>query len=141
MNAELKRRIARLSLEQKVELRDYITEQIDTSPLHNRGRFTYLLHKMEAVLGKNVRIVSRIPDDVWARTMIAYEMILEGYTYAEVGRQMEKDHSTVMHLKKKMEDAISLPRMYGDILPIWYTFKSTIDNDIHERTNGDPQAV
>lgn len=141
MNAELKRRIAKLSLDQKVELRDYITEQIDTCPLHNRGRFTYLLNKMEAVLGKRVQLIARNPDDVWARTMIAYEMILEGYTFGEIGRQMEKNHSTVMYLKKKMEDALSLPRAYRDILSIWYTFKSTIDNDIHERPDGDPQAV
>ena len=73
-----------------------------------------------------VDFFSRNPLDVWARTMVAYQMILEGYTCSEVGRQLMKDHSTITHLKKKMMDALSVPMAYQDIIPIWNEFQKRV---------------
>ena len=58
-------------------------------------------------------------------------MILEGYTTTEIGHQMEKDHSSVIHMRKKMQDALSLPWAYKDIIPIWNEFQKRIKDDIH----------
>ena len=92
--------------------------------------------EMAKVIGqKTISYLSREPMDVWARTMIAYQMLIEGYSTGEIWRQMMKDHSTIIHLKNKMRDALSLPEAYGDIINIWDKFQKLIQDDIHQRTD------
>ena len=77
---------------------------------------------------KYVSLVSRIPEHVWARTMVAYQMVKEGYTSTEIGHQMMKDHSSVTHMKNKMQDALDLPQAYRDILETWNEFQKRIQS-------------
>lgn len=135
MSEELKRECEDLPLEDIVELRDWLSSIITSS---NGGvvktplRCSMLLGEMAEILGVDyISYVSRIPSHVWARTMVAYQMILEGYTTTEIGHQMEKDHSSVIHMRKKMQDALSLPWAYKDIIPIWNEFQKRIKDDIH----------
>lgn len=69
---------------------------------------------------------SRISSFVWARTMVAYELYLEGFTETEIGGMLQKDHSTINHLKQKMEDALKYPNIFYDINAIWKQFKDKI---------------
>lgn len=119
--------ILSLSLDEQRELRDRLTASIRNARLPRMdGRYGHLLNVMEMVTGQTVNPLSREPKDVWGRTMCAYQMLLEGYTTTEVGLQMGRDHSTVSWLKRKMEDALSVPAAYQDILPIWNDFKKMI---------------
>lgn len=128
MNDELKKELSLLSLEEKKEVRDYLSQSIAQSRMgmHRDGRAEFLLDTISGLIGHPVSLLDRRPMDVWARTMVAYQMILEGYTTPEIGRQMRKDHSTVIHYKWKMKDALDLPQAYRDILPLWNDFKETI---------------
>ena len=72
---------------------------------------------------------------VWVKTMVAYEMMQEGFTLAEIGRQIGRDHSTIIHYRHKMENALSLPQAYKDIIPVWEEFQKRLNDDIHEGTN------
>lgn len=143
MIKELKRRCERLSHNEKVELRDFLTlciiegEECPKTPL----RASILLGEMKRIYGKAISYSNRDAWCVWARTMVAYQMTLEGYSSGEIGRQMEKDHSTIIYLRRKMQDALDYPQAYKDIIPIWERFQELIRYDIHEGRDGSPQGI
>lgn len=132
MSEDLKRMCENLPLQDKVELRDFLSDSITSS----RGgigksplRCSILLGEMAKVMGLvTISYVSRIPEHVWARTMVAYQMVKEGYTTTEIGHQMMKDHSSVTHMNKKMQDALGLPQAYRDVLQIWDKFQKQIQS-------------
>lgn len=133
-----------LSLQDMVELREYLSDIISS-----RGRIrktqlrcSMLLGEMADILGeKYISYVSRISSHVWARTMVAYQMIKEGYSTLEIGHQMMKDHSSVTYMKVKMQDALSLPQAYGDIIKIWNEFQKRIQDDIYKGTTENPVSL
>lgn len=138
MTAKLKRMCENLTLGDKVELREYLSDMIAASLAVARSpmRCSTLMGYMAQVMGKeSIRYHGRKTDEAWARTMVAFQMCKEGYSTTEIGRQMEKDHSTITHLKNKMRDALSLPEAYGDIINIWDKFQKLIQDDIHQRTD------
>lgn len=129
---DLKLSCTRLNLEDKVELREYLTTLIACDPrghmIKTPFRCRILLGVMSEIMGDEISYVSRTPMHVWARTMVAYQMIQEGYSTTEIGHQMSKDHSSITHLKDKMEDALDLPYAYKDILEIWDKFQKQIQS-------------
>ena len=145
MSEELKLMCRDLSLHEMVELREYLSDIISSvkgvvrkTPL----RCSILMGEMADILGvKYISYVSRIPCHVWARTMVAYQMIREGYTITEIGHQMCKNHATIHHLKIKMRDALSMPKAYRDIMPYWEEFQKRLDNDIHKGTTEHPVSL
>ena len=132
MTEEMKDMCRSLTLQDKVEVRDYLSDLIASarggvgkSPL----RCSILLGVMAGIMGvRYIPFISRIPEHVWARTMVAYQMIREGYSTPEIGRQMMKDHSSVTHMKKRMQDALDLPVAYRDILNLWEIFQKQIQS-------------
>ena len=138
MSDDLKLAVENLTLKDKVELREYLSDMIDSprrlsqSPL----RCSILLGTMAAALGWEhpIPYEGRESHYVWARTMVAYQMSKEGYTTIEIGRQMMKNRTTIIHLLKKMQDVFAFPLMYEDVLKMWYKFQKQIEYDIHERT-------
>lgn len=132
MSEDLKHRCEKLTLEDKVELREYLSALI----AHENGRTrktplrcSILLGEMAKILGeKYISYVSRIPIHVWARTMVAFQMLMEGYSTSEIGHQMQKDHSTITHMKNKMMDVFDLPQAYRDIIEIWDNFQKQIQS-------------
>ena len=138
MSDELKLAVENLSLKDKVELREYLSDMIDSSRRLSQSplRCSMLLGTMAAALGweKPSPYEGRESHYVWARTMVAYQMSKEGYTTIEIGRQMMKNRTTIIHLLKKMQDVFAFPLMYEDVLKMWYKFQKQIEYDIHERT-------
>ena len=138
MSDDLKLAVENLSLKDKVELREYLSDMINSSRRLSQSplRCSILLGTMAACVGWE----KPIPDEgreyhyVWARTMVAYQMSKEGYPTSEIGRQMMKNRTTIIHLLKKMQDVFALPQMYENELEMWYKFQKQIEHDIHERT-------
>ena len=145
MSDELKLAVENLSLKDKVELREYLSDMIDSSRRLSKSplRCSILLGTMAAALGweKPIPYEGREPHFVWARTMVAYQMSKEGYTTIEIGRQMMKNRTTIIHLLKKMQDVFAFPLMYEDVLKMWYKFQKQIEYDIHERTTENPISL
>lgn len=143
MSEDLKRRCSRLTTEEKIQLVAFLSSYIQREREFGKSsiRGSILLGEMGKIYGRVISLTNRDAGDVWARTMVVYQMILEGYSITEIGRQLLKDHSTIIHLRKKMEDALSLPQAYQDILPIWEQFKQRLDNDIHKGSDGSPLQV
>ena len=138
MSDELKLAVENLSLKDKVELREYLSDMIDSSRRLSQSplRCSILLGTMAAALGweKPIPYEGREAHFVWARTMVAYQMSKEGYTTVEIGRQMMKNRTTIIHLLNKMQDVFAFPQMYENELEMWYKFQKQIEHDIHERT-------
>ena len=144
MSNDLQLLVDSLPLREKVELREYLSDQIKESRKYGQSplRCSILMGEMAAALGwREIPYHSRESHHVWARTMVAYQMLKEGYRTTEVGRQMEKDHSSVCHMRDKMMDVFALPQAYGDILEMWEKFQKQIDNDIHEGTTTNPVGL
>lgn len=144
MNKKLKLMCKGLSLQDKVELREYLSDMINSSRRVSQSplRCSILMGEMAKVMGKEtIGYLSRKADEVWARTMVAFQMCTEGYSTTEVGRQMMKDHSTIIHLREKMQDVFELPQGYGDILEIWNRFQKQIQDDIHKGTTENPVSL
>ena len=138
MSDDLKLAVENLTLKDKVELREYLSDMIDSSMRLSQSplRCSILLGIMAAALGweKPIPYEGREAHFVWARTMVAYQMNKEGYTTIEIGRQMMKNRTTIIHLLNKMQDVFALPQMYENELEMWYKFQKQIEYDIHERT-------
>lgn len=138
MSDELKYAVENLSLKDKVELREYLSDMINSSRRLSRSplRCSFLLGTMAAALGWEhpIPYEGRESHYVWARTMVAYQMSKEGYPTIEIGRQMMKNRTTIIHLLNKMQDVFALPQMYENELEMWYKFQKQIEHDIHERT-------
>ena len=104
-------------------------------------RYNTLIGQMATLLGEEIPSRSKIARYVWARVMVAYEMTLENYPSTEIGRQMGRDHSTVIYYRNKMKDALDYPHIFPDIIEIWNEFKNTIDHEIQSRTVRHPVGL
>ena len=89
-------------------------------------RAAVLLKIMEETIGSPVLTGDRKQAAVWGRTMVAYQLAIEGMPVCEIARQMLKDHATVIFMRRKMADALALPRAYSDIIEIWDRFQEKI---------------
>lgn len=113
-----------------------LQERMDgKKPVCNRGDI--LLEMMGEILGEPVDLKSRDARFVWARTMVTYQLLQEGFSITEAGRMIGKDHSTVINMRMRMQDALDLPQAYKDIINIWKQFQNKIDNEIHRGTTQD----
>ena len=144
MNEKLKLMCEDLSLQDMVEFREYLSDLISCKSRIEKTtlRCNFLMGEMTDILGERyISYASRISSHVWARTMVAYQMIKEGYSTLEIGHQMMKDHSTVTHMKVMMQDALSLPKAYRKIIAIWNEFQRRIQDDIHNGTTESPVSM
>lgn len=145
MSDELKLAVENLSLKDKVELREYLSDMINSSRRLSRSplRCSILLGTMAAALGWEhpIPYEGRESHYVWARAMVAYQMSQEGYHTIEIGRQMMKNRTTIIHLLKKIQYVFDFPHMYEDVLQMWYKFQKQIEYDIHERTTENPISL
>lgn len=55
---------------------------------------------------------SRERENTLIRSFVAYKLHKDGYSYAEIGKIMKRDHSTITHLANRMRDMLSLPNAY-----------------------------
>ena len=130
MSEELVRQCMSLSLDDKKLLVGRLQDSILGKDNCTRG--VELLDIYSEVTGRRPNLFSRDKDDVWAKTMVAYQLLEEGYSLESVARQLyRKDHSSVIHYRQKMQDALDVPQAYQDILPIWNEFQKRIQDDIH----------
>lgn len=99
----------------------------------NRGRM--LLEMIGEILEETIPEDARNPRYVWARAMVVYQLTYEGFTLMEIGNMIGRNHSTIIHLRNKMQDALDYDYAYQDIIDIWKQFQNNLQNETHERTN------
>lgn len=90
-------------------------------------RFSYVLSCAEKVVGKKLSR-NRSKEDTTIRAFVSYALKREGYGYSEIGRLLERDHSTVIHLYNKVKDMLSVPNVYREEIEMLRTFELLLDN-------------
>ena len=85
--------------------------------------------KMNAIIGGDVRSNNRKTVFVYARSILAYTLRKENYTYQEIGQYLGgKNHATIINNCNLMQDALTFPRQYADLIHIYNKFKTAIDD-------------
>lgn len=74
-------------------------------------RYNVVLQAAEEATGWKLSN-TRTSENSTIRAFISYHMHNEGFSYESIGRVMHRNHSTITHLVRKMEDMLSLPQMY-----------------------------
>ena len=62
---------------------------------------------------------SRKPRAVMARTLVAYRLRLDGVSTTHIGWLIRKDHATVIHYTRMMEDALAFPQAFKELNRYW----------------------
>lgn len=125
-----------LPMEERVELCNHLQDSITRErkmgiPL---GRPAFLKRLMAEVLGvDDIPVKSRRAEFVWARSILAYQLVKEGMTASEAGRFLGKDHSTIIYMRRRVEDALMYPKQYTDVIYIWKQFQKRIENETTDK--------
>lgn len=93
-----------------------------------------LLREIGEIVGEPVLVKSRKAILTWARAMVAYQLLKEGYSTTEAGRAIGRDHSTIIHLRDRMEDVFDYPVFYKDVIELWITFQKRIQDETDKGT-------
>lgn len=99
-------------------------------------------HKaMLDITGEDCTEHTRRPTVVWARNIVAWQMIEDGFTTTSIGKRLGIDHSTVSHCKSAVKEMLEYPRYYKRELGVFRKFRKTINDEIHTRTNAGAPAA
>ena len=107
---------------------DVLKKLLDKYEYHTSigERFSYVLSCAEKAVGKKLSR-NRSKEDTLIRAFVTYALKSEGYGYSEIGRLLERDHSTVIHLYNKVKDMLSVPNVYREDIEMLRTFDLLLD--------------
>jgi len=107
---------------------DVLKKLLDKYEYHTSigERFSYVLSCAEKAVGKKLSR-NRSKEDTLIRAFVTYALKSEGYGYSEIGRLLERDHSTVIHLYNKVNDMLSLPGAYKEETAMYKDFNRLMD--------------
>lgn len=115
-----------LSAEDRRHAVEILTGSVGAAPVSAADRFTALTGIIETVTGEPLTLGNRDARMVWRRAIIAYQMANEGFTEAQIGDAMKRDHSTVNYLKHRMADALTVPAAYKDVMHTYRAFLEAV---------------
>lgn len=85
-------------------------------------RFPVVMSAAEQATGRKLS-GERSKENTTFRAFVAYKLREEGYTYSDIGKMLQRDHSTVMHLCNIMRDMLSVPMAYQDEMKMYREFE------------------
>ena len=144
MSEDLVKQCIDLPYEDRQRLIHHLVDSLQVKPVYNTqycNRASFLRCILENIYGERLTFDNRRKDNVWAKAMIVYQMVREGYTTIEIGRQIGLKHPAVINLRNKMTDAISLKIAYKDIIDIWKQFQNKLQDEIHKGTTEHPVCL
>ena len=124
-----------MCLQLHLEDRTQLCNILQDSTTRERTERPALLKRMMAeVLGvDDIPVKSRRAEFVWARSILAYQLVKEGMTASEAGRFLGKDHSTIIYMRRRVEDALMYPKQYTDVIYIWKQFQKKIEDETTDK--------
>lgn len=126
MSEDLIKRCLSLSIDEKRQLIARIKNSLDGVDSWRADR---LLEIYGEVTGMKINLYCRDRDHVWAKAMVAYQLLQEGYSLESVAMSLcKKNHSSIIHYRQKMQDALDVPQAYKDIIDIWDKFQKRIQS-------------
>lgn len=126
MSEDLIKRCLSLSIDEKRQLIARIKNSLDGVDSWRADR---LLEMYGEVTGMKHNLYCRDRDHVWAKAMVAYQLLQEGYSLESVAMSLcKQNHSSIIHYRQKMQDALDVPSAYRDIIDIWNKFQKRIQS-------------
>lgn len=116
-------------LKTKREIRDLLTDAIaDEEKVSRRSEeeraYAKALLAMEAAIQRSIDPDRHSPGDSWARKCIAHLLYHDGWPQTAIARMQKRNHATISHSCKTVDDALSLPQAYPDIVEMYTKFKT-----------------
>lgn len=121
----LKQPILYLSRGEKMELIRFVEDSMTPGVLTGSDRYLYVLSVAESVLGWKLT-PQRSAHNTLIRAFVAYRLHGEGYSTTNIGGYMGRNHSSVLHLIRRMEDILSLPGVYREETTKYKDFESML---------------
>ena len=116
-----------LSRERKEKLVQILTESLQRE--HDReddgSRFSLLYKAATDICGQGILTRKKDFNLVMGRRVIAYKMRQEGYSYPCIGRHLVKDHTSIMHGVKMMDEAIDMG--FDKELAYWFLSNQKVE--------------
>ena len=135
MDSELFKREEKMSDEDKKNLIAHLQNSLepDAKVISVDSRYEALLQIAEDLFDYKMKTSRRDAEDVMIRRFIAYRLRQEGFSFEAIGHAIGKNHSTVFHLVKQMEDYFSLPALYKQDIKKYLEFDSRAQNECINR--------
>ena len=123
----LTRSALKLPSAKKRELISLLSQSIESEEhaVSEKDRYRYVKSVVESVLGRKID-KGRHHEDVISRMYIAYTLRNDGYSYSTIARLIDKNHSTVFYMVRKVKDMLSLPAVYRNEVELFKAFKSKL---------------
>lgn len=130
MDSELFKRVEKMSDEDKKDLIAHLQNSLepDADMISVDRRYAELLSIAEDLFDYKMKTSRRDAEDVMIRRFISYRLRQEGFSLSAIGHAVGKNHSTIFHLIKQMEDYFSLPGLYKDDIKKYLEFDSRVLN-------------
>lgn len=134
MDSELFKRVENMSDEDKKSLIAHLQNSLEPDPevISVDKRYSELLEIAEDLFDYKMKTSRRDAEDVMIRRFIAYRLRIEGFSFASIGHAIGKNHSTVFHLVRQMDDYFSLPNLYKDDIKKYLEFDSRATRETNE---------
>ena len=112
---ELAKMACELPIYQRRELVQRINQSIvkEKQVVSAQDRYELVKSTVELVMDHKIES-GRFHQDVLCRMYIAYILVQDGYKVETIGKLLGRHHSTIIYLKKMMQDMLSLPSIYQD---------------------------
>ena len=68
----------------------------------------------------------RTSENTLIRLFVAHRLHNEGYSYSQIGRQMKRDHSSITHMYKRVEEMMSVPFAFKEELKLYEKFNELL---------------
>ena len=117
-----------MSEEDKKDLIAHLQNSLepDSNVISIDKRYEELLAIAEDLFDYKMKTSRRDAEDVMIRRFIAYRLRQEGFSLASIGHAIGKDHSTVFHLIRQMQDYFTLPWIYKEDIQKYLEFESRV---------------
>lgn len=89
-----------------------------------------VIQAMEKASGHTFDYETRRDASAWERTIVADHLLAEGYTTIEIGKALNRDHSTVTFMKGRMAKLRKYRNMYPIETKLYNKFNAIVYDKI-----------
>lgn len=116
-----------LTIDDRKDVIKALLDSIERDTVDVPSLYAALVSFAEAATGHRLD-TRRTRANTEIRMMVAHRLRAAGVSQPETGRLMGRDHATVNWLLKRMDDAISVPWAYRELLDRFNAFNQMADN-------------
>ena len=117
-----------LPRESRVKVMSRLDELVEEE-IHEQAGLTLgelYVETMEAIMKNPIRNNTRQRDGVYARAVVSYCLYEQGLTVEKIGAVLGKDHSTITHYRRLVEDALETPASNPEMIILYRKFLKEI---------------